>query len=116
MEMIEHEVVVDDYITVKLKIPKVLTAMDLKGLMMKTNKLFNMSEVAIQQPSTRKKYVKFSDDIKDEIARLAYKENLKPKQIYGKLKDKCEISMKQISALVFNMRAKKLPLYIKHRG
>jgi len=54
-ERIEHKIVIDQYTEVTLKIPKTLTAMGLKALMMKANKLFNLSE--IQEPVQKRKYV-----------------------------------------------------------
>jgi len=55
MEKIEHEIKIDDNIIVKMNIPKVLTAIELKALMHKANKLFNLSEVTIVD--TKRKYV-----------------------------------------------------------
>ena len=46
-ELIEHKVEVDEYISAIIKIPKVLTALELKSLMSKANKLFNLAEVPI---------------------------------------------------------------------
>ena len=46
-EVVEHIVVVDEYISAILKIPKELSALDLKALMVKSNKLLNLAEVRI---------------------------------------------------------------------
>ena len=46
-ELIEHTVEIDNYITATLRIPKVLDAMELKALMVKANKLFNLAEIEI---------------------------------------------------------------------
>lgn len=56
-ELIEHTIIVDEHISVQMKIPKELDALALKGLMVKANRLMNLSEVQIQ---TQKKSVKKS--------------------------------------------------------
>jgi hypothetical protein len=47
-ELIEHTVIVDEHITVQMKIPKELDALALKGLMLKANKLMSLGEVTLQ--------------------------------------------------------------------
>ena len=59
-ELIEHKIKIDEYISAEIKIPKVLTAMDLKALMYKANKLFNLAEVPIVE---KRKYVRNGKDI-----------------------------------------------------
>lgn len=54
-DIVEHKVEIDDSISATLKIPKVLTAIDLKALMHKANKLFNLAEVNIQDRKQDKK-------------------------------------------------------------
>lgn len=51
-ELVEHTIEVDEYTNVTLKIPKVLTPIELKSLMMKANKLFNLSEVPMRVESS----------------------------------------------------------------
>lgn len=46
-DMVEHTVEIDEYISATIKIPKKLTAIELKALMVKANKLFNLAEVPI---------------------------------------------------------------------
>lgn len=53
-QLIEHEILVDKYITVKLAIPKQLDAVSLKGLMTKANRLFSLSEIELQSVSAPK--------------------------------------------------------------
>lgn len=53
-ENVEHIVEIDKYIEVKLKIPKRLSAMDLKGLMSKTDKLFKLSEAKMVSTAEKK--------------------------------------------------------------
>ena len=52
-ELVEHIVDIDQYVSVTLKIPKVMTALELKGLTMKANKLFNLAEVPIVQEGSK---------------------------------------------------------------
>ena len=53
-EILTHYIKVDDYTELVLKIPKVLTAIELKALMVKANKIFNISEVPmrVETPKT----------------------------------------------------------------
>ncbi len=55
--LIEHEIEIDDYVKVTLSIPQKLTAIELKGIMIKANQLLKLSEISIstQQPGTYKK-------------------------------------------------------------
>lgn len=53
-ELIKHRVEIDQFTAVELSIPKILTAMELKGLMMKASQLFKMSEVTMDE--TPRKY------------------------------------------------------------
>jgi hypothetical protein len=48
-ELVDHKVVIDDHVEVTLKIPKVMSALELKGLTTKATKLFNLAEVPIVQ-------------------------------------------------------------------
>jgi hypothetical protein len=52
----EHSIVIDEYVTVKLNIPVELSAMTMKALMFKVNKLFNISEVPMKD-SHHKRHV-----------------------------------------------------------
>ncbi len=52
----EHIVEVSSHIEVKLKIPKRLTAMALKGLMLQSSKLMNLSEITIGEDIPKRKY------------------------------------------------------------
>lgn len=56
-ELIEHTIVIDEYITATIKIPKILTALELAALMTKARKMFNISEVMIEQPQQPKKII-----------------------------------------------------------
>jgi hypothetical protein len=50
-ELVEHKIVIDEYTELNLKIPKFLTPIELKALMVKANKIFNISDVPIAQQS-----------------------------------------------------------------
>lgn len=87
-ECFVHDITVDEFIEVKLKIPKVMDAMDLKALTMKANKLFNLATLEVptmqsSKPKGRPKGSKtkevsrglksmFSDEILKDIVK--YKE------------------------------------------
>ena len=82
-ELLEHEVVIDEHIKVTLMIPKKLSALELKALMVKSNKLFNLSEVPII--SEKRKYKRiFSDDMIRDIKAL-HNKGLKGKAITNEL-------------------------------
>jgi hypothetical protein len=56
IEKISHKIIIDEYIEVTLKIPKVITAMGLKALMLKANKLFNLSDALVEETSKKRSY------------------------------------------------------------
>ena len=74
-ELLLHTIKVDEYISVDMKIPRELDALSLKGLMLKANRLLNLSEVAIPvaTPKTRNKVNGFWTEEK----RVAFKKELK---------------------------------------
>lgn len=47
VELVDHKVEIDKYTELTLKIPKVMTALELKALTVKANKIFNLSEVPL---------------------------------------------------------------------
>ncbi len=53
VDLIDHEINIDDFVKVTLSIPKKLTAIELKGIMIKANQLLKMSEVSIVQGPKR---------------------------------------------------------------
>ena len=68
--MVEHKVEIDEYVSVTLKIPKVLTAIELKALMYKANKLFNLAEVPlVPGKGARQKYSKHDLETKKKIVK-----------------------------------------------
>ena len=82
IELLEHEIVIDEHIKVTLMIPKKLSALELKALMVKSNKLFNLSEVPI---INKKKYNHiFSDNMIRDIKAL-HNKGLKGKAITNEL-------------------------------
>lgn len=54
--LISHTVQVDDYTELTLRIPKVMSALELKALTSKANKIFNLAEVPLtaKNQNTRK--------------------------------------------------------------
>ena len=65
-EMIEHRVEIDDYVSATIKIPKILTAMELKALMVKANKLFNLAEVPLVDSKPKYKPISNSSNITND--------------------------------------------------
>lgn len=53
IDLIDHEITIDEYVKVTLSIPKKLTAIDLRGIMLKANQLLKMSEISIPQQPMR---------------------------------------------------------------
>ena len=80
-DFVEHEVEIDDYITATLKIPKVMTAMDLKSLMVKANKLFNLSEVPIVARVVKGNHHHDWTTEEDEQIKKLSKEGKKPSEV-----------------------------------
>lgn len=79
VELLEHTIYIDEYLEARLKIPKQLTALDLKALMSKANKMFNLAEVPIVQKTTqpqtgtiggRKEATRWTKEIRLDMARL----------------------------------------------
>lgn len=75
IDLIEHEIDIDDYVKVTLSIPKKLTAMELKGIMIKANQLLKMSQINIAQgPSKhyapRRASVEWNDSLVQELVNV----------------------------------------------
>jgi len=111
-ERIEHIVEVDEYLEVKLKIPKRLNAMSLKALMTKATKLFNMAEIPIVQKRTYNKSKNgnrynspYSEEALVELKKWV-KNKISYKKIVEKLKARgIEQTVKQVQAKVYNLKA-----------
>lgn len=81
-KLITHKVRIDKYLTAELAIPETMTAMDLKALMSKATRLFNLSEVPMEDGKSREKKSnvrksaprKHSDEFVQEV-REFYKAN-----------------------------------------
>ena len=81
-ELLDHIIEVDQYTSLTIKIPKVMTPMDLKALMHKANKIFNISEVTITGTSVdRPKRVKFTDAIRAKMYELRVNQKLSWRKI-----------------------------------
>jgi hypothetical protein len=83
-EMLSHILVIDDNMILEWKIPKVITPLQLKAMVSKVNKLFNLSEVQIveeqPQPKMRKTNGHWTVDTKDKVMSM-YLQGSKPRQI-----------------------------------
>ncbi len=68
IDLIDHEIVIDQYVKVTLSIPKKLTTIELKGIMIKANQLLKMSEVTVM-PGPKRTYAPRRANIewKDEL-------------------------------------------------
>jgi predicted RNA-binding protein with RPS1 domain len=77
--LVEHHVVVDNYISATLKIPKILTALELKGLMIKAKKLYELSGDALDMP---KRHYEKKNGKKEEttMPSITEKQNLNQRQ------------------------------------
>jgi len=65
-ELIEHEIKVDKFLSVKMKIPKKMDALELKALATKSQKLLNLSDLSVQR-HPRQTRVRISIDEKKEF-------------------------------------------------
>lgn len=95
-DIVEHIVEIDSYVSVTIKIPKRLSAIDLKALMAKANKMFNLSETPIIE-KRRAKYLISNDEEKkkliekyqnssdEEKSRMAQEMGISEKSLYQKV-------------------------------
>ena len=98
-DLIEHIIDVDEYISITLKIPKVLTPMGLKALTVKANKLFNLSEVPLVDSKKRQygirngisneekiEYIKkYDESDREGKERIATELGVLPQSLYSKI-------------------------------
>ncbi|KKM60141.1 hypothetical protein LCGC14_1544840 [marine sediment metagenome] len=99
-EIVEHTVEIDDYVSVKLKIPKVMTAMDMKALMQKANKLFTLSDTPMI-PIQKRQYVQRKVEDKSALIK-DYDESTDKQRI--KLASDMGISLKSLYQKVWALR------------
>lgn len=91
-ELIEHTVRVDEHISVQMKIPKELDALALKGLMVKANKLMNLSEVPVAAAKPKKApYGFWNDELRAELKAMLKKHKIKSR-VQQMFADKYKIS------------------------
>ena len=90
-----HKIIIDSNLSVDMLIPVELTAIELKGLMVKANKLFNLSQTGLGLVSKKRKSLEKWDENELEIIMKNYGK-LEPKQIAKLLptRTKKQISMK----------------------
>ena len=113
METIEHEIIIDDNILVKLKIPKVLTAMELKALSMKADKMFKLSD-AVMPPTAHKgrpsKSVAslFTDEMGYDIVMMRDEEQLPYEAIASRINAKYDkmFTKDNVQAKYYNQKTK----------
>lgn len=75
VDLIDHEINIDDYVKVTLSIPKKLTAIELKGIMIKANQLLKMSEVTVMQGpgkhyKQRRAVIEWKDSLVQELVNV----------------------------------------------
>jgi len=98
-----HTIKVDEYTEVILKIPKVLTAIDFKGLTMKANKLFNLSNMdEISRPVVTSSYKSMTQDQLDTLISM-----YKKRKTTGEISKKIEVPSTKVSQKIY---------YLKSRG
>lgn len=69
----EHRIIVDDNITVTMKIPTELDALSLRGLMLKAQRLLNLSEVTVkpqQKKASGKVRMDWTEAKKNELLKV----------------------------------------------
>jgi len=69
-EMLSHKIVIDNFMTLEWKIPKVITPLELKAMSSKVNKLFNLSEVQVSDDTTYYSRNHWKPEIKDKLIEL----------------------------------------------
>lgn len=76
--MLIHNIKIDDYTELTLKIPEVMTPIELKALMYKANKIFNLSDVPINESRPIKKCSSFifNNTIRKKLYRMRVVERL----------------------------------------
>jgi len=87
-----HKIIIDHSLTIEWKLPKTLTALEMKAVSFKINKLFNIAEVSISseeesapEKKSEKNFVTWSPEFTEELKRL-YNKGLKPKEIMREMK------------------------------
>lgn len=100
-ELIEHRIEIDEYASAILRIPKVLTAIDLKSLMNKANKLFNLAEIPLVPHKRKYSSVSLGDAEKKDLVNKYDKSDDKEKQ---KMADSLGISLKALYQKVWSIR------------
>ena len=106
-ELIAHTVNVDKYTELTLKIPKVMTALDLKSLTLKANKIFNLSEVPLV---SRKQSSSSNGDTKfyftDALDGKLYKLRETNKKPWKQIAEEFGISVKRCEKRMYNLKGK----------
>lgn len=101
-DLVEHTIEIDEYASAVLKIPKQLTAMDLKALMHKANKLFNLAEIPLVPKKISGKYVKLDDAGKKALVESYDKADDSEKQ---RIADSFGIGIKALYQKVWSIKS-----------
>ena len=117
-ELIKHKIKVDDNITMEIAIPKVMNALQFKGITMKANKLFNLSEASVN--ILPKRIIKVGKKLSREqhlfLLRKYYCEKFKLSKIVNLFKEKfpdIEKSKKSLSDSIYNLKSSNSKAYLQ---
>lgn len=103
-QLIEHEIEVNNYVSVRLKIPKKLDALELKSLSTMSTKLLNLSQVtdAKQLPSREPRRMLRNQEQRVEVLKEFLKaENKQERQV---LADKHGVPLKRYCQRMHNLK------------
>lgn len=118
-ELIEHKLVLDEFLELSIKIPRVLTATDFKALTTKANKLFRLADVPIVEDRKPRQYTSRRNIMPDGIVRFILKrrvvDDVMPRQIHKEIEEKFgkKVNDKYVSQTVYNIRTNQPGRYKK---
>ncbi len=100
-ELIDHKIKIDEYTELTLKIPDVMTPIELKALMYKANKIFNLSDVPIIEKNyqTTSRHGRFNYEMKQKLYKLKEINKVDWKIIEDELGISKNVCMRHISYL-----------------
>jgi len=115
----EHKVIIDDYMTIVLKIPEEMTALELKNLTLKASKIFSLSEITVKKKynktvNTRTGFMKrkgnygyWTPEMRDELMNTIGKgkrEGRKVIDIMEELAKKFNLTFQQVKTKYGNVK------------
>lgn len=106
-EYVEHIIRIDDYMEVRLKIKRVLDAMELHALTLKASKMFNLSEVAIDARKGKQQQKLFDAEAIKDMVVFKESEKLEDAEIAQKINEKynSEVTEKQVRTKIINLKS-----------